>query len=109
MSWQPRTSGSFYYRSVRTGGKVRCLYFGGGLTGECAAALDQLGRLERLEEQQRLRACLERERAADAALERLGEAARLLAHATLLAEGYHQHARGEWRKKRVRKTRTRTE
>src|SRR5262245_5969827 len=103
MSWQARSSGTYYYRSIRTGSKVRCLYFGSGLTGECAAALDELRRLARVEERERRRAHEELERAADAALERLCEAARLLAHAALLAAGYHQHARGTWRKKRVPK------
>jgi hypothetical protein len=105
MSWQTRTSSAngYYYRSIRVGGRVRTQYFGGGLTGECAAAMDQLAKLERLEGRERLRDHLERERRADAALGRLGEAARLLAHAALLAAGYHQHDRGEWRMKRVRK------
>src|SRR5262245_17308435 len=104
MSWQPRTYGVYYYRSVRVGGRVRTLYFGGGAAGEFAAAVDQLAKLERLEERERLRAYLGRERRAEEALDRLGEAARLLAHAALLAAGYHQHSRGEWRKRRVRKT-----
>jgi hypothetical protein len=48
---------------------------------------------------------VERERleALDEPTEELCEATELLARATLLASGYHQHKRGEWRQRRETK------
>ena len=101
MSWQPRGGKLYYYRSLRIGGRVRCWYFGSGPAAELAATWELLRRVERLEEQERQQAALARQEAADAALARLCEATTLLARAGLLAAGYHQHARGEWRRRRV--------
>src|SRR5438046_2943549 len=105
MSWQSRGQQRYFYRSVRLGGRVRCWYFGRGPAAELADAEEQLRRLERLEARERRRASLARQQAADAALDRLCEAAALLARAALLAAGYHRHARGNWRYRRVPKDR----
>ena len=43
----------------------------------------------------------------DAPLNDLNDLAELLAHAALLAAGFHQHKRGEWRKRRVQRDETR--
>ena len=101
MSWQKRGQQRYYYRSLRVGGRVRCRYFGRGAAAEFVAVEDQLHRLEVLEARERRRAALARQRAVDAALDRLCEMTSLLAQAVLLAAGYHQHARGVWRKRRV--------
>ena len=67
---------------------------------EFVAVEDQIHRLELLEARERRRAALARQRAADADLDRLCEMTSLLARAALLAAGYHQHARGAWRRRR---------
>src|SRR5262249_62030056 len=102
MSWQQRGQQRYYYKSLRVGGgRVRCLYFGSGPAAELAAVEDQLHRLELVEARERRQAALARQRAADAALDRLCEMTSLLARAALLAAGYHQHARGPWRRSSV--------
>src|SRR5262245_14327978 len=100
MSWQARGQQRYYYRSVRLNGRVRCRYFGRGSAAEFVAVEDQLHRLERQEARERRQAALARQRAVDADLNRLCEMTSLLARAALLAAGYHQHARGAWRRRR---------
>jgi hypothetical protein len=105
VSWQLRHGFPYYYHSYRLpGGRVRCLYLGTGPPAELAATWDQMRRLERLEAREKRQAALAQRQEVDGTLDRLCEATTLLARATLLAAGYHQHDRGEWRKKRVPKT-----
>lgn len=104
MSWQSRKGYLFYYKSLRIGGRVRCWYFGSGPAGELAALFDLLRKIERLEEKERVHAELAKERAVDDALKRLCEVASLIARAALLASGFRQHGRSEWRKRRVHRT-----
>ncbi len=96
MSWER----GYYYRARKVNGRVVKEYVGAGQVAELAADLDNCERAER-----------ERQRAADRAdraeVERLAGAvvefndlAESLARAALLASGYHQHKRGEWRKRR---------
>jgi hypothetical protein len=47
MAWAHRTSGSYYYRSVRQGSRVTKTYLGTGLIGRLAAELDAEERAER--------------------------------------------------------------
>jgi hypothetical protein len=102
VAWQKRDGKLYFYRSVRIGGRVRCRYFGNGPVAELAAVEDQIHQLELLEARERRRAALARQRAADAALDRLCRMTSLLARAGLLAAGYRQHARGAWRRRRVK-------
>lgn len=98
MGWDK--SGRYYTRSKRVNGRVVREYIGGGRVGELASQMDAIERDKR--EAERRRAQLEREEIAelDAPLDELNELADLLARAALLAAGYAQHNRGEWRKKR---------
>jgi hypothetical protein len=90
---------SYYYRSVRSGERVKKEYVGGGLLGQVAAKLDERERLRRKEEV----ACwrVERERLEESAafLQELTEAAEVLVRAHLLASGCHRH-KGQWRRRR---------
>jgi hypothetical protein len=101
MGWESRQRGGLYYtRSRKENGRVIREYVGGGRLGELAAQMDALER-ERREE----RAALwkeEREEldALEAAVEELSESSDLLVRAALLASGYRQHNRGEWRLRR---------
>jgi hypothetical protein len=99
--WEKRERGGLYYtRSRKEGGRVIREYIGGGPLGELAAKTDALNRLRREEEAKAWRAERESLEALDHPVEELYEAADVLVQATLLAAGYHQHNRSEWRKKR---------
>src|SRR5262249_28117638 len=93
----------FYYRVRKVNGRVVREYVGRGPVAELVAQMDILERQKRQAEraeQQAERAELE---ALDRPLNALNDLADLLACAALLAAGYHQHKRGEWRKRRVQR------
>jgi hypothetical protein len=100
MGWDK--DGRYYTRSRRENGRVVREYVGGGTVGELAAQLDALDREQR--EVQRAAARAEREAVAalDGPLIELNDLADLLVRAALVAAGYHQHHRGDWRKCRAR-------
>ena len=99
MPLERRGSRAYYYRGERHGSKVVRRYVGCGEVAEMAAAVDELSRLERaaadrLREQERQRLL-----AAEGPLLELCGLAEALAHAALLAAGYHRHDRGAWRRR----------
>jgi len=75
-------------------------YIGVGALGEIAAYMDALERHQREEKAALWREERKRLESLDALTEELSEAAEVLAKAALVAAGYHQHKRGEWRKRR---------
>ena len=75
-------------------------YVGGGILGELAAQMDALERERRKEQAARWREEQEELDALEAPVAELSEASDLLVRAALLASGYRQHNRGEWRKRR---------
>ena len=77
-------------------------YVGTGPLAEIAAQTDALQRRRREEHARAWRNERESLEAIDRSFEELHKAARLLSQATLLANGYRQHNRGEWRKARGR-------
>jgi hypothetical protein len=99
--WGKRERGGLYYtRSRKEGGRVVREYLGGGFLGELAARMDAERRRRREEEEAAHREERERLDALVAPVEELCEAAEVIARAALVASGYHQHNRGEWRKRR---------
>jgi hypothetical protein len=81
-------------------------YVGGGALGELAALMDAEERLRREEEMAAWREeqeCLEE--LADL-IDEFCEAVETVARASLLAAGFRRHKRGEWRRRRDRKTST---
>src|SRR5687767_6201312 len=82
---------------------------GASFANTSAPALADLAEMDDLvREQRRLDAlALRREKdelaALDADVQTLSDTADILARAAMLAAGYHQHKRGEWRKRRGRK------
>ena len=100
MGWKTIHGRRYYYRSKRVGGKVRTEYFGAGERAEIFARLDEIERQER--ESDRLDRRLERDedRKIDRALDDLVAEARADAASLLRSLGYHQHKRGEWRRRR---------
>jgi hypothetical protein len=105
MAWEKRERGGLYYtRSKKVNGRVVREYVGGGLLGEISARMDADERRQREEQAALWRGERERLEALDGLTEELYEAAEVLAKAALLAGGYRQHKRGEWRKWRGRQS-----
>ena len=103
MAWEKRERGGLYYtRSKKVKGRVVREYVGGGLLGEISAQMDADERRQREEQAALWREERERLEALDGLTEELYEVAEVLARAALQASGYHQHKRGEWRKRRGR-------
>ncbi len=99
MALERRDDNLYYYRSVRDGEKIRRVYVGAGEFARIFAEGDLLRRTNRKAQREEERAELERLEALAAPLEELSEAAEVLAHAYLVAAGFHEH-RGEWRRTR---------
>ncbi len=101
MGWEKRERGGLYYtRSKKINGRVTREYVGGGPLGKLAAEVDALERSRREEEAEARRAEQELLEGLEASVRKLCEITEALAHTALLAAGYHQHNRGEWRKRR---------
>lgn len=99
--WERRERGGLCYtRSRKVDGRVVRQYVGGGVLGELAARTDELKRLEREEQAAADREERERLETLDAPLAEAWEATEVLVRAALVASGYRQHKRGEWRKRR---------
>ena len=99
--WERRERGGLYYtRSRKENGRVVREYVGGGVLGELTAQMDALERERKAEEAAWLREEREELDALDASVNEVAEASDLLVQAALVAAGYHQHNRGEWRKRR---------
>jgi len=75
-------------------------YVGGGILGKIAAMEDEYKRRQREEEAAYLIEEQERTVELEKPVEELCKATDLLVRAALLASGYHQHNRGEWRLRR---------
>jgi hypothetical protein len=103
--WEKRKRGGLYYtRSRKVDGRVVREYVGGGVRGEIAARMDAQERQRREEEAAAWKE--ERERLEELAglVDEFCEAVETVARATLLAAGFRQHNRGEWRRRRDRGT-----
>jgi hypothetical protein len=89
----------YYYRSVRSGDRVKKEYCGGGRLGRLAAQIDEVERQQRVEESNYWNVEKERLEENTAFLQEIEEAAQILVRAHLVAAGCHRH-KGEWRRKR---------
>ena len=99
MGWETRGNGSYYYRKVRDGGRVRSEYIGAGLAAEMLAEVDEFGRQRRQLEDEARRAEVDAERRTAAALAEVDRMVQDLTAAALIAAGYHAHRR-QWRRQR---------
>ncbi len=99
MPWNRR---GYYRRSLRVNGRVITEYIGRGPGADLAAKLDAVNRDVR--DLRRVAERIEREKdaALDALLDELDALVDDLVRAHLLVEGYHQHDRGQWRKRRAK-------
>jgi hypothetical protein len=92
--------GRYYTRSKKVNGRVVREYYDAGQVAELAAQMDAINRADREAERAAWRAEGEEMEALDAGVRELDDLADLLARAALVAAGYRQHKRGEWRRKR---------
>jgi hypothetical protein len=104
MGWE---KGRYYTRSKKVNGRVVREYIGAGRAGELVAQMDALRREDHEAQRDARRAKRAELDALDSPVNELNDLVELVAHAALLAAGYHQHRRGEWRKRRVRDAETR--
>jgi hypothetical protein len=100
MGWDKHGTRRYYTRSHKKDGKVTRVYFGNGAEAELAAALDKSRRERKQAERQALQADRKRWDDACDTLDSLIAFSDLLVEAKLLAEGFHQHDRGQWRRRR---------
>ena len=101
MAWETRPRGDRYYtRSRRENGRIVREYVGGGPLGELAAELDAEKRAERERQRQAWQAEREEFEAIDDQVKELDLVCASLMRNVLEQAGYHQHRRGEWRKRR---------
>lgn len=101
MSWETRGKRRVYYRARSIGGKVVKEYFGHGAEAHAAAQEDARKRAER---EARLEARRERRRqyeAVQVTIAILSTDCDNLVKASMVQAGFHQHKRGEWRKRRA--------
>src|SRR5687767_8129111 len=97
MAWVKRGERSYFYRSVRSQGRVTKEYYGTGPAGQLAANADALRQAERRAAAEDRRAAQDRLNAALTLTRDLSRGCELLAAATLLAAGYHRPSRHAWR------------
>jgi len=102
MAWH---NGRYYVRKIKQHGRAISEYVGGGELGRAAATLDAQDRGRRLADAAAWRKEKDQLEALDARVATLCELIEMLARAALTAAGYHQHKRGEWRKRRAGKAR----
>jgi hypothetical protein len=106
MGWEQRSGNRYYYRKQRQGRRVVSTYHGRGKIASLLAELDALDRERR--QHQRAEAQIARSEftalaATSPELTMLLAKARAEVARVLTEAGYHQHKRGEWRKKRANK------
>jgi hypothetical protein len=100
MAWEQRKSAKYFYASRRLGRRVRKLYFGRGPHAEVAAAALDAARQQR----RQAAAAAREEQAKFQEIDHLladfhGQSGDWLAPA-LIAQGFHQHDRGQWRRRK---------
>jgi hypothetical protein len=96
MGWER----GYYYRVRKVQGRVVREYVGTGRVADLVAQLDALERQEREADRAASWAMRAELDALDAPLNELHDLAELVARAALVAAGYRQHKRGEWRRRR---------
>ena len=99
MGWETRGSGTYYYRKVRSGGRVRSEYVGAGVVAEMLADIDDDARHDATRQRRAWLAAVEAERRTGATLAQVDRIVSTMTAAALIAAGYHTHRR-QWRRQR---------
>ncbi len=101
MGWEKRARGSKYYtRSRRVNRQVVREYVGKGPKAEEQAEEDQLTRMVMAKQRAIVQSRLKQLDALDATIGKFSKVLDSAVRVTLKEAGYHQHHRGEWRKRR---------
>lgn len=101
MAWETVNGHRYYYRSVRSGRKVRRVYVGTGAAGERAAAEDRRLRAERKRLAEQCRLDAGRLQDEDVPILKLCQEADLMFRAALVRAGFHLPPKeGIWRRNR---------
>ena len=100
MSWNQRGSGRYYYRSRREGKRVFREYYGRGPAALAVAELDAAERDQQKAPAAQEAAERKRFEEADSLVNQWIATARLVQKAVLVSEGFYQHQRGEWRRRK---------
>ena len=102
MAWQVVDGRKYYYRATRLAGRPVRRYVGaaGSPAATLAAADADQRRLQREAAARERLAEQARQREVERPLVRLCAASDVLTRAALLAAGFHQHHRGQWRRRR---------
>ena len=96
MAWENRGSTQeYYYQSRRINGHVRKIYIGSGVGAQKAYVMDQQRQAQRAQEH----VFWKKIEALNTQTETLRDTTRTLIKAHLLTHGFHQHKRGDWRKR----------
>jgi hypothetical protein len=102
MAWETRKGhGRYYTRSKRVEGRVVREYVGSGEWAEAMVAMDEAERARRVAERADWREERECHERIDRQLDELNAFCTILAKDALENAGFHQHHRGEWRRRRV--------
>ena len=102
MAWEQRGGRLYYYQSRRVNGRVVKEYVGAGPGAELQANVKEADRRSERARREAEKAERERLEEFDAEVDAACEVIGLIARAALMAAGYHQHKRGEWRLRRGR-------
>ena len=104
MGLEYRNGFCYYTRSKRVNGKVQREYISSGSMALLDASLDEAERIKLREvkrlEQKRWQREQEDSESLDAAVNSVSGNAVVMFQASMETAGFHQHSRGEWRKKR---------
>jgi hypothetical protein len=104
MAWESRNGrGSYYTRSRKVDGHVVREYGGTGWEGENAELMDRIDRLDRDQAHYDAWNACQKTKELMNLLDVYCELVEGITRENLQATGYHQHHRGEWRKRRVQK------
>jgi len=99
MGWERRGNYSYYYRKMRTAGRVRSVYVGQGEIALLTAQLDALHRKQNEALQVKERKEQQAFDSLDQSIDNLAQLTSTLTEAVLVAAGFHQHKR-QWRKQK---------
>ena len=100
MAWESRGGKRYYYRGRRINGRVTKIYLGSGAIAQQAAEKDAAEKTKRAKEAAELSALQASLIEPDQITTESKAGIKLLLEAELMAMGYHQHKRGEWRLRR---------
>lgn len=104
MGLEYRKGNCYYTRSYRVNGRVRREHISSGSMALLDAGFDEVERMEALQAKRKAQMQWQEERKAaealDAIVDSVSDNAVAMFRAAMEAAGFHQHSRGQWRKKR---------